>query len=137
MTAIFAKIMAWIMVVLSFIFPWINSSKPVDVASYIVEDKTISVYLPSNPTTGYTWEYDVYGNGVKFQSENYTQSIQDSEICGAGGTTVFKFVADSEGDFEIVLTYLRAWEDSIPASTVTIKGTTDSNGNITISEFNH
>ncbi len=131
----FTKIIAFFMAVLTFVFPWMNKEEHPDPNSYIIEDKCLTVCLTSNPSTGYNWTYDIYGESVKSESENFYSDNSNEDICGAPGVAEYKFVAVKEGEFEIVFQYLRAWEDMIPERRVTISGTVDKNGNITVDNF--
>lgn len=134
--SIIARITAWIMAVLTFLFPWINKTEPKEPGTYEIENKSVVFYLDSNPSTGYQWTYDVYGKGIKFVSQEYTPSVNDENIVGSGGITSVKFVADGSGEFEIIFQYLRPWENRIPAEKISVKGCTDKDGNITIKNYN-
>lgn len=133
--SIFTRITAWIMMALSFIFPWLGGSESADPYSYIIEDKTITIYVPANPSTGFMWEYDA--NGINFKSSAYKAESYDEELCGGSGATKFVFEADGEGEFEITLQYLRPWEDSLPGRKVIINGSVDKNGQITVTKFEY
>ncbi len=138
--SIFRTIIAWIMTAFAFLFPWFNKeAKPVPVQlpaanTCTVSDKTLTVALSANPTTGYSWDYDITGDGIAFQESKYMSSAADSDqpLCGAGGVTQFIFSAKSEGTFKIVLTYLRSWDDSSVCRTVTIEGHTGADGTVTV-----
>jgi inhibitor of cysteine peptidase len=75
--------------------------------------ETITVRLESNPTTGYGWFLsDKTDQSVilMFSSE-YKQSPADKELVGAGGFETFKFKGAKPGTTEIILNYLKPWEE--------------------------
>lgn len=129
--SIITRIIAWIMAAISFIFPWLNKEEPKDPETYIIQDKSVTFFLKSNPSTGYTWAYDVYGTGLKFESEKFDVS-DDPNLVGAPGITEIRFIADGEGEFEIVFQYLRPWDNRMPDKKFSVTGKTDKNGNIII-----
>lgn len=127
------KVIASIMAILAMIFPWMNTEKPVKPDTYAVEDKSVTVFLESNPTTGFDWYYEVKGEGIKFESDKFI--VGDTHLIGAPGTKEMKFVCDGEGEFEIIFSYKRSWENRDASKTVTLKGNADKNGKITVTEF--
>lgn len=131
--SIISRIIALIMAVFFFVFPWINKAD-VEKESYVIKNGTAVISLDSNPSTGYGWEYEIEGKGIKFDSEKFVSSSKNPNIVGAPGTEKLKFVADGEGDFVITLSYCRSWEDVEPIKTATVKGSTD-NGIISFTSF--
>ena len=74
-----------------------------------------SVELPSNVTTGYSWEF---GTPVdpKYLTVVKTDYLNpDTTLEGAGGTQVWVFEAIQPGSTTILLEYKRPWEVGEPA----------------------
>lgn len=74
-----------------------------------------SIELPSNATTGYSWEF-----GTPIDTE-YLTNVKtdyinpDTTLVGAGGTQVWIFEAIQPGSTTILLEYKRPWEVNVPA----------------------
>lgn len=70
---------------------------------------TLSVSLPSNPSTGYRWELasDAAPLLKTLSAEYYTPN-QDN-IVGAGGTVTWRFKAVATGEAQLMLVYQRPW----------------------------
>jgi len=89
------------------------------------------VELQGNPTTGYTWINTIIPEGVvKEVSTEYTQDEADEGLVGVGGTFVFTFESVSEGEAEIMFSYLREFEDVPALDTAIYKATVDADGNL-------
>jgi len=71
-------------------------------------DEPISIFLPSNPTTGYSWEAEYDRDALFLLDRRYGSQ---SSLIGAGGTETFTFKVRSKGDFLIVLRLRRPWEN--------------------------
>jgi inhibitor of cysteine peptidase len=74
-----------------------------------------SIELPSNATTGYSWEFATpvdtgYLTVVKTDYIN-----PDTTLQGAGGTQVWVFETVKPGSTTILLEYKRPWEVDVPA----------------------
>lgn len=100
------------------------------------KDKTDSVELEGNPTTGYEWQYEIKDTSIaNLASKNYVSSDPTGERCGAGGTYTWSFVGLKEGETEVTFKYLRSWEtDVLESKTYVIK--VDSDLKVTIIEKN-
>ena len=74
------------------------------------------VSLPSNPTTGYSWQVIAVDATTLVQQGEpvYVQSPGAGGSVGAGGTEVFRFEAARAGTVTLTLGYLRPWEEGIP-----------------------
>ncbi|MFN5745946.1 MAG: protease inhibitor I42 family protein [Methylococcaceae bacterium] len=76
----------------------------------------LSVRLPSNPSTGFTWSLvdinpDVLklkGDGARFEPDR-----SGAGLLGAGGTEVWEFKPVAEGDTVVRFEYRRPWEHGI------------------------
>lgn len=74
----------------------------------------VTVRLPSNVTTGFSWEL-VDAGGLTQVGEPKYEEPQASQSVGAGGTQVFTFTAKRVGSGELLLEYRRPWEKDVPA----------------------
>ncbi len=74
--------------------------------------ETITIRLPGNPTTGYTWAVDevdkVGKKTLELVDSSYTRS--SPERMGSGGWRALTFKAILAGTSPIKLKYWRAWE---------------------------
>jgi inhibitor of cysteine peptidase len=99
----------------------INSENKVDVSYQngdfeiikLIPDDILTVYLPSNPTTGYEWllEEELHARYAQLISNTYEAT--QTNVMGAGGTSVWTFKALNEGIVTAELNYLRSWEKDI------------------------
>lgn len=84
----------------------------------IAIDKTTSIQLETNPTTGYSWNYDIEDNTIAtITSEEYIPDQQADEIVGAGGTKIYTIQGLKEGTTSIEFKYQRPWESKQPIQT--------------------
>ncbi|MGN0144457.1 MAG: protease inhibitor I42 family protein [Clostridium sp.] len=98
------------------------------------KDKTASVELEGNPTTGYTWEYEIENTSIAdLAGKNYASSDSTGELCGAGGTYTWYFAGLKEGKTEVTFKYLRPWETEVLESKTYVINV-DSDLNVTITE---
>lgn len=77
--------------------------------------KTFVIVLPENPTTGYTWFWQVNDDAQKRPLELIKKEFVAKEIgvmgsAGSGGTARFTFKAMHIGSAPVVLTLKRIWE---------------------------
>ena len=73
--------------------------------------QSLSVRLPSNPTTGYRWEVAQLDAAVLAQQgEADYQQASDGQLTGAGGQETFLFQAGQSGQTTLKLVYHRPWE---------------------------
>jgi len=88
---------------------------------------TATVELDGNPTTGYNWTCDITPDGVVSETSNgYVQNDNPDGKVGVGGKFQFDFVSVAPGEAELTFSYLRPWEDGVPAiNTVVYKATVD------------
>jgi len=98
------------------------------------EQKTATIELEANATTGYTWVYTISPEGViRLVSNEYVPDKNNEGITGAGGKQVFTFEAIAEGEAELVFSYLREWETGKPPlKTETYKAIVDNKNNLTL-----
>jgi predicted secreted protein len=75
----------------------------------ISKDQVFSLYLKSNPTTGYDWIPIFNSSIVKLVSHSFKPS---SLLMGASGTDTFVFKGMSTGTTLIKMLYKRSWENN-------------------------
>jgi predicted secreted protein len=94
-----------------------NISVFTDPASHIVVNKgdRFSIELPSNATTGYSWEFGTSIDTNYLTVVNSDYKNPDTTLVGAGGTQVWIFEAIQPGSTTIQLEYKRPWEVDVPA----------------------
>jgi len=112
------------------------------------------IELEGNPTTGYTWVYnmpreipqeedeaidtfEIRGfppeDIVRKISSDFVPHKSGGKIVGSGGKFVFTFEGITPGETELVFSYLRAWEMGIPpVETVTYRATVNEKKYLTI-----
>ena len=73
----------------------------------------LAFYIPANATTGFQWvlKDDFEDKFVQLLSSEYI--APDSELMGAGGTSVWIFKALEEGVTTLAFEYIRPWEEDI------------------------
>jgi inhibitor of cysteine peptidase len=69
-----------------------------------------SITLPTNPTTGYSWQIDVPEELLELVARAYVRS---SDLIGAGGQESVRLRPKATGEAIIVCRYRRPWEDHI------------------------
>jgi inhibitor of cysteine peptidase len=80
--------------------------------------QVVEVALPSNPSTGYSWqvvevpEFLVQTGPAGFESE------AEPDVVGAGGTELLRFEVSASGSGALRLEYRRPWESDAPAREV-------------------
>lgn len=73
--------------------------------------QSLTVSLPSNPTTGYRWAIQDSAGGVlrSLGPEVYTSS-DDGQLLGSGGQSTWRFEAFAAGNGRLRLTSQQPWE---------------------------
>jgi inhibitor of cysteine peptidase len=74
---------------------------------------TITIKLPSNPTTGYSWGQPEGGAHLELLSTKQEQGATDR--AGAPGFQIFSFKATETGVSTLTLNYFRPFEKDTPA----------------------
>ena len=94
--------------------------------------KTATIEIEGNPTTGYTWVYTVSQEGVVREVSNeYTADKTDKGLAGLGGKFIFTFKSIAAGETRLVFSYLRIWEKDVPAvKTLAYKASVDNKKNL-------
>ena len=74
--------------------------------------KSFDIVLPENPTTGYTWFWQVSDDAQKRPLELTHKEFvaKEPSMIGSGGSVRFTFKAMHAGTTPIILTLKRIWE---------------------------
>lgn len=81
---------------------------------------TLTVSLPANPTTGYTWQASQQGTLVLRSSHYVAQPVKPG-LVGSGGTATFEFQASGAGPQHLVMTYAQHFDPTArPGRTFTL-----------------
>lgn len=91
---------------------------PVAVTIDLAVDKTSSVILEGNPSTGFVWEVvSVSSDAVKVKAAVMPAAMKKGEppVCGAPAPTQVTFTGVKPGKSTVVLEYKRPWEKDTPA----------------------
>ncbi|MGY8753317.1 MAG: protease inhibitor I42 family protein [Phycisphaerales bacterium] len=96
-------------------FSSVDSERDIVISS----GRTFEIVLPSNPTTGYTWELEIQNPTIiKDVSSNFVADA--SGRIGVGGATTWKLRADGQGETALTFSYHRPWEEKVsPTKVVT------------------
>ncbi len=73
-----------------------------------------SVFLDSNPTTGYRWQLGNPLDEAVLQLVGTEYEAPQSKLLGAGGKEKWTFRAVGRGVTSITLEYVRPWEKGVP-----------------------
>lgn len=82
------------------------------------EPQTATLVLPSNPTTGYTWEVTQTDPIFEVKSE-FAEDAHDEEMAGVGGTETFVLTPQEKGETEVTFAYGQHWEGGNTDTVVT------------------
>ncbi|HOO32703.1 MAG TPA: protease inhibitor I42 family protein [Thermotogota bacterium] len=79
----------------------------------LIPGDILAISLPANATTGYQWvlEEELHSRYVELISNSYI--APETNLLGAGGTSVWTFKAVNEGIVTAELEYLRTWETDV------------------------
>jgi len=77
--------------------------------------------LSSNPTTGYRWALKSVDQDILSQNGKPAYLPGNGRRVGAGGTEIWRFVAEKPGETTLTMIYARSWEKKVaPAKTFTL-----------------
>ena len=83
-----------------------------EVSEYV--PNAVDLYLPSNPTTGYSWTYEIEDPSIVSLRDEYFSQSMGSDLVGAGGTHWFHISGEQPGITSVTFRYLRSWETDVP-----------------------
>lgn len=87
------------------------AAKETEPAERILAENEFTVTLAENPTTGFSWQYEIQDkSAVKLVDDLYVPSNNDTRIVGAGGMHSFTFACLKDCETTVVLTYRRPWK---------------------------
>jgi inhibitor of cysteine peptidase len=82
-------------------------------------EKTFTIRLDENPTTGYIWEYAISDPAVAaFDRDDYSPDDKTGQKTGSGGDKSFIFKALKAGTAEITFSLMPPDMDAEPAETI-------------------
>ncbi|MDO8879982.1 MAG: protease inhibitor I42 family protein [Coriobacteriia bacterium] len=77
--------------------------------------QVLEVALPSNATTGYSWQVVEVPAFLTQSGESVFEAPEDDDVVGAGGTEMLRFEVTGAGSGVLLLEYRRPWESEAPA----------------------
>ena len=95
------------------------------------QPNSTDIYLPSNPTTGFEWQYSVDVENVICVTDQYFAEQSEIPLSGLGGTHWFHFDGLHPGVAAVTLTYARPWEEGA-VSEIVFRVTVDEALNVLI-----
>lgn len=111
LTALIVAIAAVAIGAASFRGPWVTPDTD-QVSEYV--PNVVDLYLPSNPTTGYSWTYEIEDPSIVSLRDEYFSQSMGSNLVGAGGTHWFHISGEQPGITSVTFRYLRSWETDVP-----------------------
>ena len=81
----------------------------------------VDLYLPANPTTGYSWICDVEDPALVEIRDQYFEYSQEPGFVGGGGEHWFHISGVRPGTTSVTFRYLRSWEPDTPAEQTTYR----------------
>lgn len=77
---------------------------------------SFSLHLPSNPSTGYAWQWDNKQSVSIVDTLHHHYDASQSQTVGSGGTETWTFKGVKQGVDSVKLLYRRSWEKNKPAA---------------------
>ena len=79
----------------------------------------LTVRLPSNPSTGFSWKIELIPVFLELVDElEFVPDTQGTGMVGVGGVTIWKFYVSGSGTGVLGFVYRRLWETAPPIETV-------------------
>lgn len=81
--------------------------------------QTLTLSLPSNPTTGFRWQlFDAAPSVLTALGPEVYRTPEEAGMVGSGGLSTWRFQAAQAGQGRLLLQYQRPWEQGVaPALT--------------------
>lgn len=95
---------------------------------------TLTVTLPANATTGFSWEVSDIDDTITAGEPVYKTTPNPRGMVGTGGRTTITFTAAKAGTGTATLTYCRPWEGGETATVYTLTVTTVQQGSEVVFE---
>lgn len=90
--------------------------RPTEKLTATVGEKLV-ISLPSNPTTGYSWQVASPWPDGGLTLESHAYLAPQTELVGAGGVEEWEIVPLKSGTYYLYFVYLRPWEkDHFPTN---------------------
>lgn len=87
------------------------AAKETEPAERILAENEFTVTLAENPTTGFSWQYEIKDkSAVKLVDDLYVPSNTDKRIDGAGGMHSFTFACLKDCETSVLMTCKRPWK---------------------------
>jgi len=87
------------------------AAKEIEKSEKILAENEFTVTLAENPTTGFSWEYEIQDkSAVKLVDDVYVPSNTDKRIVGAGGMHRFTFACLKDCETSVLMIYKRPWK---------------------------
>jgi len=80
----------------------------------LVEGQSLELSLPSNPSTGFSWQYFPEPDNSILKETGHEYRGGESNLIGAGGREYWTFQAAGTGSATLSLAYMRPWESRMP-----------------------
>ncbi len=80
----------------------------------MVEGQSLELSLPSNPSTGFSWQYFPEPDNNILKETGHEYRGGESNLIGAGGREYWTFEAVRAGSTTLSLAYMRPWESRMP-----------------------
>ncbi len=81
-------------------------------------DQEFIIALDSNPTTGYRWQEGHDVTMLSLVEDRYEPDEKAEGLVGVGGTQYYRFKALRKGSTEVILVYMRPWEEETASDRV-------------------
>lgn len=75
-------------------------------------NKTITIEFDSNPSTGYTWSYEILGEDILTITKDEFEGTSSEDVLGASGKQIYEVEGINEGTESIIFKYKRLWEET-------------------------
>lgn len=92
----------------------------------------VDLYLPGNPTTGYSWIAQAEDEGIVEITQQYYGEKSQEPVSGLGGAWWFQFAGIQPGVTSVTLTYARPWEPEGAVYTFVYRLSVDEDLNVLI-----
>lgn len=96
-----------------------------------------TIELPENPTTGYTWQYEIKEPSIVVSVNSEYIANSDETLVGASGTRIFSFQGVKEGQSEIEFRKERSFQENSTIETLRYIFSVNANKEIAITEQIH
>ena len=114
------------------VFSLVGCGNKTDNSKSLGSGKVMALEFVTNPSTGYTWEYETKDGDAKVVYDREEVKLNpNNDLLGAPSNIVYYFKATKAGKTNLVFTYRRPWEGGEVAYDVVYELSVDKNLNIT------